>query len=273
MPAGWLAAALSAPVAAQEPGRAGDKRGYALPAPTLPDRMRELSTDRPDATESPCTVDAGHVQVELSFAEFARSADGVREWSVAPVNVKLGLLDDLDVQLVLPAWMSRDDGDGPAAEGFGDVQLRLKHNLWGNDGGSTALGVMPFVSFPAGAEEFSGGRLEGGLILPFAAELPAGLGLGLMAELDVIHGGDARVYQFDLVHTAVVGREIAGPVSAFVEYAGAENLSTSRGYRGSVRFGLTLRTSPDVQWDAGVGLGVTRAADDLVVFAGVSLRY
>lgn len=273
LPGALLAAIVAAPAAARGPERADAKRGFTLLAPTPPDLMRELSTDRPDATESPYTVDAGHVQVELSFAEFTRESTGAREWSVAPVNLKLGLLNDLDVQFVLPSWMSREEGDEPSADGFGDAQLRLKHNLWGNDGGPTAMAVMPFVSAPTGAREFSRGRVEGGLILPFAAELPAGLGLGLMAELDAVYDRDAREYQIDFVHTATAGREIAGPVSGFVEYVGAENLSTGRGYRGTVQFGFTLRSGPNVQWDAGVGLGVTRAADDLVVFAGVSLRY
>ena len=31
------------------------------------------------------------------------------------------------------------------AEGFGDMEIRLKHNLWGNDEGATALALMPFI--------------------------------------------------------------------------------------------------------------------------------
>ena len=31
---------------------------------------REISTDRPDKTESPYTVEAGHVQFELNLIEF-----------------------------------------------------------------------------------------------------------------------------------------------------------------------------------------------------------
>jgi len=38
--------------------------------------MRDLSADKPDATESPITVDAGHYQVELSFMDFGRDTGG-----------------------------------------------------------------------------------------------------------------------------------------------------------------------------------------------------
>src|SRR5947207_2540338 len=47
---------------------APDKSGYNLFHPTPRDMMRELSADRPDKTDCPFTVDAGHFQVEMDFA-------------------------------------------------------------------------------------------------------------------------------------------------------------------------------------------------------------
>src|SRR5687767_2381830 len=69
-------------VSAQPPretsGRS-DKSGYHLFDPTPRALMREMSTDRPDTTESPRTVDAGHFQLEMSFVDFTREdEDGVR---------------------------------------------------------------------------------------------------------------------------------------------------------------------------------------------------
>ena len=57
----------AAPVGAQGP----DKSKYTLFVPTPRDMWRPLSADRPDITESPVTVDAGAVQVEVSFFEYA----------------------------------------------------------------------------------------------------------------------------------------------------------------------------------------------------------
>ncbi len=45
-----------------------DKSRYHLFNPTPVGRMREMSTDRPDKTESPYTVDAGHFQWEMDLA-------------------------------------------------------------------------------------------------------------------------------------------------------------------------------------------------------------
>src|SRR5450756_1817193 len=71
-----------------------DKSGYNLFHPTPPGLMRELTPDRPDKTESPYTVDAGHFQLEMDVVTFTlnRSNDARTEaWNVAPVNFKIGL--------------------------------------------------------------------------------------------------------------------------------------------------------------------------------------
>ena len=56
-------------------GSSTDKNQYHLFNPTPPERMRELSTDRPDQTESPHTVDAGHFQLEMDFVSAAFDRD------------------------------------------------------------------------------------------------------------------------------------------------------------------------------------------------------
>src|SRR5690606_21603209 len=53
----------------------------------------------------------------------------------------------IDVQLVLPLWARSAEDRG----GLGDISERLKHNLGGNEGGRTALGLMPFVTLPTAA--------------------------------------------------------------------------------------------------------------------------
>src|SRR5688572_19073670 len=130
---GALQLGLVAPASAQT---APDESQYALFDPTPRELMREMSTDRPDTTESPYTVDAGHVQFELSFFDYAHNDDdGVRTetLSVLPSNVKIGLLNNVDVQFVFTPYVREEtDGDGGAgddevADGFSDdTQVRLK---------------------------------------------------------------------------------------------------------------------------------------------------
>ena len=100
-------------LAAGVPAAAADKSGYSLANPVPPALLRELSTDRPDQTESPYTVDAGHFQVEMDFFNYTADRDTAggadlraRAWSVAPLNLKLGLTNRLDVQLMVSATNS-----------------------------------------------------------------------------------------------------------------------------------------------------------------------
>ena len=108
-----------------------------------------MSTDRPDQTESPHTVDAGHFQVEMDLvnATFDRDRSGggdvrTEVWEIAPLNLKLGLLNHVDIQFVLDTHVhsrveDRVAGTVDKTSGFGDLQTRLKINLWGNDGYAT----------------------------------------------------------------------------------------------------------------------------------------
>ena len=51
---------------------AQDRGPYTLFNPVPESQLRELTTDRPDTTESAFTVDAGHVQIESTIFSFAR---------------------------------------------------------------------------------------------------------------------------------------------------------------------------------------------------------
>src|SRR5437868_2200079 len=107
--------------------RAQDKSQFTLLNPTPADRMRAFDSDRPGTTESPITVDAGHFQVEFSFAEFTHDrTDGVTADTLlaVPVNLKVGLLNNVDLQFLLEPYVNRrtKGGGAPSArdDGFGD---------------------------------------------------------------------------------------------------------------------------------------------------------
>lgn len=254
------------------PALGQDKRQYHLFNPTPREQMRALSTDRPDTTESPYTVDAGHVQVECSFVEYSRDRD-TEALALAPFNFKIGLTNFADVQFVLAPYGRIDEHDGDAAEGFGDSQIRLKINLWGNDGGDVAGAIMPFVQFPTGEREISAGKAEYGLIFPVAIALPNEFGLTVMAEFDAVRNADDDGYRLDFVHTAALGRTIVGSLGGFIEYIGVLPFGDDEEYQASLAGGFTYGVSDDVQLDLALQAGLTDAAEDFAVLAGVSFRF
>jgi hypothetical protein len=265
----------------EEKKAAPDKSMYHLFKPTPKDQMRELSTDRPDKTESPYTLDAGHFQFESDVFSFTRDSEThTKGYSIMATNFKVGLTNRVDLQLVFEPYnyskSHERDEDGvrfrETAEGFGDTTVRLKYNFWGNDGGKTAFGIMPFVKFPTNQNDQSNNRVEGGVILPFAAELPWGVGLGAMTEVDFVYNDDDGNYDTAFVNTITFTHDVVGSLGAYVEFFSEVNTDGSP-WIGTVDGGFTWGITDDIQLDFGVNVGVTRSADDINPFLGLTMRF
>jgi len=259
-----------------------DKSRYNLLHPTPADQMREMSTDRPDQTESAYTVDAGHFQLEMDFVSAVfdqnRSGGGDAQttgWGTS-LNLKVGLLNNVDVQFVLEPYATVTEKDRPAgtqdtSSGFGDFQTRVKVNLWGNDGGKTALAVMPFVKWPLPESSLRNGKTEGGVIVPWAVELPAGWGLGGITEFDFVSdGGGGRETEY--FNTIALSRDLIGNLGAYLEFAALVTPESGGRWRGQVDLGFTYGVNENTQLDFGCNFGVTDSAPDFNPFIGFSWR-
>ncbi len=243
---------------------------------------RPLSTDRPDATESPFTVEAGRIQFEVSAAQFTRDrrtadrdAPTVETWSLAPLNVRIGLSSWTELQVVHDGHVRVEERDRATgvrmrSDGLGDVTLRFKANLRGNDEGRLGLGAMPYLKLPTAAAGIGNDELEGGLILPLAYELSEDWGFGAMTEVAVVRNDVGTGYRASWLNTATVSRAVGAKGGIFAE------VTVEVGEGGpAVTFntGATYAVNDDLQLDLGANFGLTRAADDLTVFAGFSYRY
>ena len=183
---------------------------------------REMSTDRPDGTESPISLDKGRFQVEASLFSYTRdSNNGTRldAWSFAEMNLKAGITDSSDLQLVISPYVTermKTGGVTDTVDGVGDFEVRYKWNLWGNDEGETAFGLLPYVKLPSGSD-VSNDRVEGGLILPFAWDFAEGWGFGTQVQIDRVYSADTRNHEWEFSHTAVIGADLCESIGVFIE--------------------------------------------------------
>ncbi len=259
-----------------------DKAQYNISNPVPRELMREMSTDRPDKTESAYTVDAGHYQIETSFLDYTydhknteKTDQRMDSFSVFPINFKVGLLNNVDVQFVFNPYIrehSEGDDEKEIKRGVGDLQNRIKINVWGNDGGQTALAFMPFVKYPTNTDELGNHAVEGGVIVPFAISLPADWSMGLMTEFD-FNRNTQKDYYTDFANTMTLGHQLIGNLNGYVEFFSSFNHEDDSPWVGTVDMGLTYPVTPDIQFDGGVNIGVTRSADDFNPFMGCSIRY
>lgn len=269
------------------------KDQYHLFNPTPKDLMREMSTDRPDKTESAYTVDAGHFQVEMDIIGYTldqhnqdKTDTRVDTFSAAAMNLKAGLLHNVDLQLFIEPHIwertktrTDEDQDGvqelatEQRDGFGDVTTRLKINVWGNDEGKTALAIMPYVKFPTNENQLGNNAVEGGIIVPLAVELPWGWGMGVMPQFDFNRNALYSGHHVEYVNTITLGHDIIGNLAGYVEFFSSVSAEPGAAWVGTADIGFTYAVSEDIQLDAGVNIGVTRSADDLNPFLGFSVRY
>jgi hypothetical protein len=253
-----------------------DKSNYSFTHPVPADQLRELNTDRPDATEGPYTIDPGHVQLELDFASFTRNRlDGqtTREWSALPFNLRFGILSNFELGVFLEPYrhLAEQPRGGPneSRSGFGDLTVRTKFNFRGNDDEGTALGLILDVKLPTAHSGLGNDAVEGALIFPVAGKLGRGWEFGAMTEVEFRHrdgGGTSGVW----INSATVGHELGRATSGYLE------LTSEAGegpHVATFNLGLTFRLDANTQLDGGVNLGVSRAADDAQFFTGISRRF
>jgi len=247
--------------------------------------MREMNTDRPDKTESPFTLDAGHFQVEADILNYgydrynpARDDTRVESVSIAPMNLKVGLRNDVDLHLVLETYTSVrthevSSGVVRRNHGFGDILVRLKWNAWGNDGGTTALAVMPYVKLPTNQDNLGNHSVEGGVIIPFAADLAAGWSVGLMTQFDLVRDDPGNGRHLEFLNSITFGHDLIGDLAAYAEFFSAVASESGADWIGTVDLGLTYGLTENIQLDTGVNIGITRAAQDINPFLGISWRF
>jgi hypothetical protein len=272
-----LAAADAGPPPEQVEQEARPTVRYSLSRPTPPAELRAFNPDRPNVTESPYTVDPGHVQLELSAAEYTLGRDRSRTLDVAPVEIRVGVLHQLELELFFTPYQ-RVRGDDGVEAGIGDeTLLRFKVNLQGNDGDGVALGIIPYIKVPTGTGGLSNGHVEGGLIFPVAVDLPGDFNLGTMIEADLVYHDDQHQYGIDLVHTASLGHSIAGPLSGYIEYVGIVREGAGGGragaYQAIASTGFTWLLEENVMLDAGTRIGFSGDADRATIFLGATTRF
>jgi Putative MetA-pathway of phenol degradation len=265
-----------------------DRSGYTLFNPTPDHLLRDLTTDRPDLTETPFTVDAGHIQIESNLFGYARSgrdAEGaiVETYEIAITNVRIGLTNNLEAGFIWQPYgivrTMRPDPLGTLHQsGIGGLQLRGKVNLWGNDTygkpGSSALALLPFVTLPTDRHNgISPEFADGGLVVPFAVKLTDKFSLGITAGVVRIRTDATTAYHTEFLGSASLGYEWSDTFGTYYEVATRLNTDDPRGDTVVLGTGFTYRLGKNVQFDMGVNFGVTPAADRINPFVGLTKRF
>jgi len=262
---------------------------YTLLDPVPANQLRGMDTDRPNVTNAPHTIDAGHLQIEVGLIDYSydtgrSSGDTVRfdDLAFAQSNFRLGVLNNLEINAVIDPYeidRAHDQGRGTTvyARGFGDTVVGAKLNLWGNEGGDgvwqSGLAIQPQFKFPTARDGLGNGHFEFAVEFPFLINLPAGFHLGLQpgASLERNTSNDGNVA--GMQNSISIDRVVWQNLDVYLEYA--SDVTTEKHIEAvqTIDVGGTYPLTDNIVVDTGIAFGLNDATNNIEVLAGISFRF
>lgn len=226
---------------------------------------------RPGATETAVSVPKGMLQVETEIAGLTRDKSAgvtTRDLSVATTSFRYGVAHGADVELIVTPYQQERVAGAATADGFGDVTVRARRTLLGEDGDGPTLGVVGYVTLPTASEGLGVNDVEGGLIVTGAFDLTQKLNLAWTGGVSAVSTDDGG-YDTDTSGALTLGRSFTDRFAGYIE-VGADHASDTAVFYGA---GMTWLSSATTQFDVGFDAGANDAADDLNVFVGWAHRF
>ena len=261
-----------------------DKSGYTLFDPTPDDLLRKFAPDRPTKGFSVRTIDAGHFEIETDLVNYTYSnSSGVttRSYQALDPTLKLGLTNWMDFEVQFNGLQYTDASDQTSpfnfqnATGFGDVFLRTKVNLFGNDSGPIGFALIPYVKLPSSSNPLiSNGAVESGLIAPLALR-PDDFIVTLMTEVDDLKSAASNNRYANFVNLVSVSHPVPGTegINAMVELYSSVGTDPATAPIYTLDFGMNFRLNEHIFLDVGLNLGLNSAAPKAQIYTGLSARF
>jgi hypothetical protein len=280
----WFLPALARADDPATPEPPPDKSGYTLFNPVPDDQLRSLCTDRPTKSTSPCTVDAGRWQVESDVYNYTRqSSDSVTTTTQLFTNptLKLGLTNNLDVEANIAPYeqVSTHDKAGgvkTTSTGVGDLFLKAKLNLLGDDGGTVAFALEPYIKVPTASAGVGNGAVEEGILAPIQLSLPASWQLVIDPEYDELANAIGRGQHSNISGLLSFGYPVTKSVTVSLEVWGDANFDpVGEVKQASLDLGAAWipAKATNFQLDGGVNLGLNRSTPGAQAYLGISCRF
>jgi len=283
-----LSLCARAALAADPATQPADKWQCTLFNPTPEADEREMETDRPDKTDVPSTIDAGHLQIETGFFDYDDYRDRYKgdnarteTLDLGQFNFRLGVLNDLELRLIVNSYdffrnTDNNTNQSTRQNGYGDTVVGGKLNFWGNEAGdtvwATAFGIEPQLTLPTARGNLGNDHAELFVGLPFLINLPDGFHLGLQPTIDWQRNSTDTADVTGLQNSASLDRVFFGNFDIYLEYW--SQVTTERGQEAqqTLDVGFTYPLNDNVVLDTGLNFGLNRASDTLEWVSGISVR-
>jgi hypothetical protein len=222
---------------------------------------------RGQITEWPETVAPGRFLVEIDAISLTIDREpGLKytAFGAASTFVTTGLTSKWDIQVGAEFFISQKFDAAGLTErqrGVGDVYIRTKYRFYESNDTYTAAAIIPYVKIPTNSGGVGNDSVEGGVILPFSAQLLGGFNFYAMAELDFLRNDLDDGYDSYWFFSAALNRSVTRGIGIYGEMTAAKSSGAS-GVDGMLGAGVTLAVSDKTWWDFAFYRGISSSASD-----------
>lgn len=235
--------------------------------------MPDISTDRPDQSESSATIPHKTFQIETGFVWQGdrTTVTDIRNLDFFNTLFRYGLMPNMELRLGVnyaDAVISPVDG-GPDTTLRGFVPLAVGTKIYVSEqkGAAPELSIIAMITIPGtGSQDFDN--------LKMASDLRFALGWSITERVSA--GGNIGLQWNTIVpgtsgfYSAVLGISLLDWMNAFAEVYGWLPEGEMPDHR--VDFGLTFPVRQNLQFDVSGGLGLSTLSPDYFVNAGIAWR-
>jgi hypothetical protein len=256
--------------------------GLATSPALADDKVRDLCAERPGLDTPACTVDQGHLQVEVGVGDWTRDKQpDIRTDTIvaSDVSARYGVGESTEIRLGWTAYghsRTRDYATGAVdhLSGTGDVTIGLKQNLSSPSGDGFSMALLPYATLPTGKNGVGAGDWGAGLLLPVSYALTEVFTLEMTPEWDAAVNNDGRGRHSAYGSAAGLGVKLNERWSMSVE-AQLIRDGDPAGHSTQALAGAYLAWQPKdrIQFDAGAQAGLNHATPDLEIYFGITEKF
>jgi hypothetical protein len=247
-----------------------------LAAQDLSGLKEPISPDRPNFTNSPDTVAAGHLQVETGYT-FTRKGPQ-KDSSLGELLLRYGIDERCETRLGLGSYHWIDTGVpgerriSGLQDPFVEVKVRLNEaEAEHRAPGMPALGLLVQTTIPVGARALTSDAWQPRAALALYWELTKSLSLG--SNLGCAYLADSGERFTQCFASLSAGVQVNDKVNAFFEGLTFSKESARGSSTQYLDTGLSYLMSKDLQLDVRVGAGLNSPRPNWFTGLGGSIRF
>jgi hypothetical protein len=222
----------------------------------------EISTDRPDQSNTPLLIPQGSIQIETGFIREDQS-NSITNYTFNTTLIKFGVNDNFEFRLNAGYLGQRTLAANETQSGFGPMSVGLKVRLSDEKSGWPQAALITHVNFTTSGNAFNDAHTTGDVTLSFSHNVSEKL--SLCYNTGIKWNGDTAS---TFVLTGSFAYSITSKLGTFAELYSEfpENQAANHNADG----GLTFKINPVFQLDASAGFSFSSRSSFLST--GMAIR-